>query len=106
MISPEMFQQRSIVVVDDEPGIRNVMAQFFSRRGYRCRIAENGPMALSLLQESPPQAVLSDIAMGGMSGLELTRRVLQTSPRTTVVLMTGKADVVLAIEALRLGASG
>ena len=100
-----MSQQRSILVVDDEPGIRNVMAQFFSRWGYRCRIAENGPMALSLLQESPSQAVLSDIAMDGMSGLEVTRQVLQASPRTAVVLMTGKADVGLAIKALRLGVS-
>ncbi|MBI4460232.1 MAG: response regulator [Acidobacteria bacterium] len=98
-------EPRSILVVDDEPGIRHVMEQFFSRRGYQCRTAESGPQALSLLHDSPSQAVLSDIEMDGMNGLEVTRRVLQASPKTVVVLMTGKTDVALAIEALRLGVS-
>ncbi|MBI4458524.1 MAG: response regulator [Acidobacteria bacterium] len=98
-------EELSILVVDDEQEIRNAMAQYFSGRGYKCQTAENGDRALDLVQEYPWQAVLSDLAMEGANGLEVSRKILQSNPKTAVVLMTGKGDVRAAIEAFRLGVS-
>ena len=100
-----MPKQSSILVADDDPGIREVMAHLFSSRGYQCRTAQNGREAMSIFGESRSQAVLSDVHMADMNGLEVTRNVLDLSPTTAVVLMTGNADLDMAIQALRLGAS-
>ena len=100
-----MFEETSILVVDDEPGIREVMAQLFSKRGYQCRSAEGGQAAMRMFQESPSQVVLSDVHMADMNGLEVTRHVLDLHPDTAVVLMTGNADMEMAIQAMRMGAS-
>ena len=100
-----MSEGMSILVVDDEPGIREVMAQLFSKRGYQCRTAEGGQAAMRMFQESPSQVVLSDVHMADMDGLEVTRRILDLHPGTAVVLMTGNADLEMAIQAMRLGAS-
>src|ERR1035437_2130215 len=100
-----MQRQKNILVVDDEPGVRALMADLLLARGYECRVAESAGEALALFQEFRFDAVMSDINMPGMNGLELTRNLLETSPQTAVILMTGNGDVEFAIEALRLGAS-
>lgn len=100
-----MSEEVSILVVDDEPAIRDVMVQLFATRGYQCRKAEGGQAALTIFQEFPCQVVLSDVHMADMNGLEVTRQVLALNPATAVVLMTGNADLEMAIQALRLGAS-
>ena len=100
-----MLDQQSILVVDDEPGIRDGMAALFARRGYECRTAPSGKAALSIFHEFPSQAVLSDVGMADVDGLEVTRTVLETHPETAVVLMSGRASAEVAIEALRSGAS-
>ncbi|OFV94750.1 MAG: hypothetical protein A3F68_06180 [Acidobacteria bacterium RIFCSPLOWO2_12_FULL_54_10] len=95
-----------IVVADDEPEIRSSLADYFNQMGYECRVADNGMKALAMIQEFPAEALLSDVTMeGGMSGLEVMREGLELAPQMAVVLMTGGADVNVAIEALRLGAS-
>ncbi|MBI4464840.1 MAG: response regulator [Acidobacteria bacterium] len=100
-----MAEELSILVVDDEPGIRDVMEQLFVNRGYQCRTAQGGYAAMSIFQETPSQVVLSDVHMADMNGLEVTRQVLTLNPATAVVLMTGNADLEMAIQALRVGAS-
>ena len=100
-----MLDQQSILVVDDEPGIRDGMAELFARRGYECRTAPSGEAALSIFRECPSQAVLSDVGMADVDGLEVARTVLETHPETAVVLMSGRASAEVAIEALRSGAS-
>ena len=99
------MKQSRILVIDDEPGVLNLMSDLFSARGFDCRTASNGREALATFNSFRPQAVLSDINMHGMNGLELTREVLEASPQTAVILMTGSGDVEMAIQALRLGAS-
>ncbi len=100
-----MLEQRSILVVDDEPVLRDGIAEMFCRSGYACRTAKSGEDALFVFREFPSQAVLSDVLMAGMDGLEVTRNVLEYQPETAVVLMSGKPDAAVAIEALRSGAS-
>nr|MBI3611967.1 response regulator [Nitrospirota bacterium] len=60
-----------ILVVDDESQIRSMISQFLTGRGYRVRVAQDGPTALALGMEEMPQFVITDMYMPGMDGLEL-----------------------------------
>src|SRR4051812_2376518 len=99
------MEKPNVLVIDDEPGVRALIADLLSARGYECKVAEGAPQALSMFPEFRCEVVLSDINMAGMDGLELTRTLLRRSPDTAVILMTGHADIHQAIQALRLGAS-
>jgi putative nucleotidyltransferase with HDIG domain len=94
-----------ILIVDDEAGVLDVIQALFTSRGYECRVAASAREGVAALREFPAHAVLTDIDMPEMNGLELTRRIVQANPYTSVILMTGNSDVALAIEALRSGAS-
>ena len=100
-----MSEKPKILVVDDEPGLCEVLSQLFSNKGYDCQIAESSEQALSLVEKFQPQVVLSDICLPGMDGLGLTSSILTASPDTGIVLMTGNANVDMAVQALRLGAA-
>lgn len=100
-----MEEYRTMLVVDDEPAVCELIAERFSYRGYDCQTANSGRRALSLFEEVQPKIVLTDIQMPDMDGLDLTRDVLTARPETTVILMTGRPDVETAIKSFRLGAS-
>ncbi len=93
-----------ILVVDDEPAIREFMAIAFSEEGYSVETAHSGEEALRLLQGEPVHAVFTDIRMPGMSGIELLRRVRSGWAETEVVMMTSDATVDTAVAAIREGA--
>ena len=92
-----------ILVVDDEPEIRDVLCELLSDR-YECVPAASAEEALALMQESHFGLIISDIMMGGMSGLEMIPRVLAISPETVVLMISGVQTIESAIKALRAGA--
>lgn len=100
-----MQESRSMLVVDDEPQVCEVIANLFSTRGYSCQTAGSGQEALSIFQKFHPQVVLSDVVMPNMNGLDVARNILQSSPEIAVILMTGTESMDMAIQALRLGVS-
>jgi len=100
-----MPKQKHILVVDDVPGVCDLMETFLTNRGYECRTAGTSEEALEIFQNFRTDVILSDIDMPGMNGLELTRNVLNTNPETAVILMTGNGDADMVVQALRLGAS-
>ena len=100
-----MQESRSMLVVDDEPQVCEVIANLFSTRGYSCQTAGSGQEALSIFQKFHPQVVLSDVVMPNMNGLDVARYILQSSPEIAVILMTGTESMDMAIQALRLGVS-
>ncbi|MCH8266542.1 MAG: response regulator [Acidobacteria bacterium] len=100
-----MQESRSMLVVDDEPQVCEVIANLFSTRGYSCQTAGSGQEALSIFQKFHPQVVLSDVVMPNMNGLDVARYILQSSPEIAVILMTGTDSMDMAIQALRLGVS-
>ncbi|MCH7978464.1 MAG: response regulator [Acidobacteria bacterium] len=100
-----MQESRSMLVVDDEPQVCEVIANLFSTRGYSCQTAGSGQEALSIFQKFHPQVVLSDVVMPNMNGLDVARYILQSSPEIAVILMTGTDSIDMAIQALRLGVS-
>ena len=96
---------RPLLLVDDEPDIREVLGIFLSELGYQVYTAENGEKALAAFERIAPPIVLSDIKMPGMDGIELLRRIKQNAPETEVIMITGHGDMELAIDSLKLEAT-
>ena len=98
----------SILVVDDEPTITEVVSRYLERAGYAVRVAGDGPEALRLAAESRPDLVVLDLMLPGMDGLEVMRRISEpangSGRRVSVILLTAKGDPGDRILGLRLGA--
>jgi DNA-binding NtrC family response regulator len=94
-----------ILVVDDEPGIRELMREILEEEGYEVRMAENGTAARAALDAKTPDLVLLDIWMPDVDGVTLLKE-WKTQGRLTmpVVMMSGHGTVHTAVEATRLGA--
>ncbi|MBL8841792.1 MAG: response regulator [Planctomycetes bacterium] len=96
----------TILVTDDEPGIRQSLCLFLGRLGYHVVEAATADAAVELLDHHRFDLVLSDIALpGSNTGLDLLAAVKQRSPETDVILMTGHMDLDFAINALKRGAA-
>lgn len=96
---------RSILIVDDEEGLRSSLVTAFGLQGYQAAGAAAGPAALELLAERHFDVLLTDLVMGEMDGLTLLERVRPRYPDTAIVLMTGGATVESAVRALKGGAA-
>ena len=97
--------EKSILLVDDEEGIRKVLSIALSDMGYHVRTAENGVEALRIFKEERPPIVLTDIKMPEMDGIELLRRLKQVSADTEVIMITGHGDLDLAIKSVKYEAT-
>src|SRR3954454_2175160 len=93
-----------LLIVDDEPGMRQLLSIVFGREGHEVRAAENGRRALELLREQPADLIVSDVKMPDMGGIELLRAARELSPDVAVIMMTAFATVDTAREAFKLGA--
>ncbi|MEW5993481.1 MAG: response regulator [Candidatus Zixiibacteriota bacterium] len=91
----------SILVVDDELLIRDLLYDFFREQGWDIAVAESGEKALEILRSRTVDLVLADIKMPRMDGLELTSEIRENYPDLPVVLMTGYPSVETAVAALR-----
>ncbi|MDH7601435.1 MAG: sigma-54 dependent transcriptional regulator [Armatimonadota bacterium] len=98
-----MGAQRSILIVDDEFGMRDMLSRAFGELGYRTRTEPDGPSALRAAQEDYFDAVVLDLSMPGMNGLEVLRQ-LKEHYDLPVVIITAYGSTQTAIDALRLGA--
>jgi len=95
----------SVLVVDDEPTIAEVVARYLDRAGYETRVAEDGPAALRAAAEGPVDLVVLDLMLPGIDGLEVMRR-LRRGPgdAPAVILLTARGEESDRITGLRLGA--
>jgi two-component system KDP operon response regulator KdpE len=98
-----MNKPARILVVDDEPQLTRVLRTGLSARGYDVRIASNGKSALEIFQEWLPDLVITDLAMPGMDGLELSRQ-LRAISQVPILVLSAKGEEKTKIEALDLGA--
>jgi len=96
-----MTPQARILVVDDEPGLLDVLQEHLSIGGYHVETALNGEAALAAIARSRPDVVLLDFHMPGMGGLELLRRIRALA---RVIMVTANTDVPAARETLKSGA--
>ena len=97
-------QAPRILVVDDEPSMRQMLAIVLKREGYDVSLAENGRMAVAALERGPFDLLISDIKMPDMSGVEVLRAAKQIDPDILGIMITAFASTETAIEAMRLGA--
>ena len=96
--------ERTVLIVDDDPHVREVMHQIFLSNGHKCTLAGDGREGLEVFQNTHPPLVVTDIKMPGMDGVELLRAVREADQDAAVIVLTGAADMKTAIECLRLGA--
>ena len=94
----------SILVVDDEPAIQDILTWSLAAEGYRVATAGSGEEALTRVEEQDFDIILTDIVMPGLDGLEVLERSRVLNPRAAVIVMTAYAALETAIAALRRGA--
>ena len=94
-----------VLVVDDEPMVRKLLARALERSGADVVTAADGVEALAKFQECPSAAIFTDVRMPGMDGFALLRSVKRMAPATPVVLITGFGSDELELEAREAGAT-
>src|SRR5467141_100431 len=94
----------TVLVVDDEDGIRQALDRFLTRLGYRVLQAASGAEALDRQAAEQPQMMLSDIRMPNMSGVELVPKALAADSDLAIIMLTAIDEPRTAIECLKLGA--
>jgi signal transduction histidine kinase len=95
---------RSILIVDDQEGVRSSLVVAFESQGYRTVGVDSAEAALDLLDREVFDVVLSDLIMPGLGGFALMERVCAQHPATAVILMTGASSVESAVRAMKGGA--
>lgn len=93
-----------ILVADDEQSLRTIVSQVLGEDGHAVTTVASGEEALTVFRKQPFPLVITDIRMGGMSGIDLLQNVKKMSPDTAVIIMTSHASLDTAITALRTGA--
>ena len=93
-----------ILIVDDEEHIRKIMSIMLSKHGYSCQVAASGEEALALVEKENFKAVLTDLRMPGLDGLELLARLKNIDADLVVVVVTAFATLETAIKAIKAGA--
>jgi two-component system KDP operon response regulator KdpE len=95
--------QPSILAIDDEPQLLEALETILEGRGYRLRTAPNGAMGLDAVAEERPDVVLLDLAMPGVDGVEVCRR-LRAFSRVPILVLSALSDEARKVKALDAGA--
>lgn len=93
-----------VLVVDDEPSMRDALTRLLQKWGYEVRVASSAEDALAIADVDRPFLVLSDLVLPKMDGIGLLQALQDTNPRPAVLILTGHATVTTAVEAMRQGA--
>lgn len=95
----------SLLLVDDDAMFCQVLRRALERRGFAVTVAHSVEDALPLAHARPPEYAIVDLKMGGASGLTLVEALHELDPATRIVVLTGYASIVTAVEAIKLGAT-
>ena len=100
MVSP--LPSKRVLVVDDEPGVRELLAMIVDQAGYIPHAAESGEEAINILESIAPDTCLmiSDVLMDGMNGFDLAHRVRAKHPELPILLISGYVEEAHALESL------
>jgi DNA-binding response OmpR family regulator len=93
---------RRVLIVDDEPSIREVLGQYLTLEGYAVRGAADGVVALRDIERAPPDLIVLDLMLPGIDGLELCRRIRAINA-TPILMLTARGDETDKIEGFRAG---
>jgi DNA-binding NtrC family response regulator len=94
-----------ILVIDDDPGARNVLSVMLRQAGYAVEAADSGERGLELALSGIFDVIVSDMRLPGISGLEVLRELRERRIDTALIMMSGYGTIEAAVEAMKLGAS-
>lgn len=94
----------TILIVDDERGIRETLQDIVSDEGYEVLTADSGVAALAVLQRSPVDCVLLDVWLPGKGGMDVLQEMHSTYPRIPVIMISGHGTIDMAVKAVKEGA--
>ncbi|MFP8880731.1 MAG: sigma-54 dependent transcriptional regulator [Myxococcota bacterium] len=100
-----MAERFRVLVIDDDPGVRDYMEALVSRQGYNVFAVADGEEALKTLDRTKPDLVTLDVVLPGMDGLETLHQLKQRLPEVPVVMLSGHGQARNIVEAMRRGAS-
>lgn len=95
---------KKILIVDDEDCIRLVLSEFLKNRGFTACEAKDGFEAIALFSSERPDAVLLDLSMPGMDGMEVLSRLTAQNPSVPVIILTANGEISSAVQAVKCGA--
>jgi putative nucleotidyltransferase with HDIG domain len=98
------FQRGKILIVDDDPSIRNLLKKILTQEGYACDLAENADEAISSLKLKSFDLVMSDVVMPGKSGVQLLSEVRAKYPSLPILMISGNTSEKTAESTLSMGA--
>jgi DNA-binding NtrC family response regulator len=93
-----------VLIVDDQPQMRETLEDGLTQSGFAVKAVSKGDDALTLLAAEPFDALLTDLRLGGMGGIELCERVNSSFPDVPVIVLTGFGSLDTAVAAMRAGA--
>jgi DNA-binding NtrC family response regulator len=101
---PVLPHSRTVLLIDDEALVLNVISQPFIARGWNTLRASDGRYGIELYEQERPDLVMLDIGMPGMNGMEVLRVLRERDPAATIIMLSAQDDVSTAVEAMQLGA--
>ena len=99
-----MPRKAHLLLVDDDPNTLASLSRAFRLAGHEATVCDNANRAIDLLRTEPFDLILSDVVMPGKSGLELLEDLKSTGVKTPIVLISGQANIEMAVKATKLGA--
>jgi len=94
-----------VMIIDDEQSVRDSLSAVLATYGFRTASCGNAHEALEMIRKSTPDCVVLDVRMPEIDGLALQRMLAQTAANLPVIIITGHADIAMAVQAMRNGAS-
>jgi DNA-binding NtrC family response regulator len=101
---PHPIRSLRVLIVDDEPDFREILVKRLRMRNLEAIPAAGGREALERLIDEPFDAVVLDMHMPGMCGMETLREIKKVAPSVEVIILTGVAELQLAVQGMELGA--
>ena len=93
-----------ILLVDDEKDFTEVLSERMEARGFKVEIADSGPVAINKVKNKLYDAIILDLAMPEMNGIDVLKILLKENPNLQIIFLTGHATLEKGIEAVKLGA--
>jgi two-component system response regulator RegA len=93
-----------VLLVDDEKNFTEILSERMEARGFKVEIADSGPVAINKVKETSYDAIILDMAMPEMDGMDVLKILIKENPDLQIIFLTGHATLEKGIEAVKLGA--